>query len=60
MFKFFKNLFKNKNHIWLDGMEIIIDKRNGKMKVLSDKYLTESEIRELFEKYVIGENNGNL
>lgn len=60
MFKFFKNLFKNKNHICLEDMEIIIDKKNGKMKVLSDKYLTESEIRELFEKYVIGENNGNL
>lgn len=56
MFKFFKNLFSNKNHIYIDGMEIIVDKKKGKMKILTDNYLTEKQIKKLFEKYVLGED----
>ena len=58
MFKFFKNLFKNKNKkkICVDGMEIYVDKNKGKMKIVTDAYLTERQIRILFEKYVLGEN----
>jgi hypothetical protein len=56
LFKFLKNVFKNKNHIYVDGMEIIIDKKKGKMKILTDSYLTEHQIKKLFEKYVLGEN----
>ena len=56
MFKFFKNLFRNKNHIYVDGMEIIIDKKKGRMKIITDSYLTEHQIKKLFERYVLGED----
>lgn len=57
MFKFFKNLFKNKDRqkIYVDGMEITIDKRKGQMKIVTNEMLTESQIKSLFEKYVLGE-----
>ena len=56
MFKFLKNLFRNRNHIRVDGMEIIVDKKKGRMKILTDTYLTEEQIKKLFEMYVLGEH----
>ena len=58
MFKFFKNLFKNKSKkkIYVEGMEIIVDKDKGKMKIITNACLTEQQIKKLFEKYVLGED----
>lgn len=62
MFKFLKNLFKDKNKkkIYVDDMEIIIDKKKGQMKVLTDTYLTEEQIVKLFRQYVLEEEDGNV
>ena len=58
MFKFFINLFKNKNKkkVVLSGMDIEIDKKKGTMIIKTSEKLTEYQIKKLFEKYVLGED----
>ena len=58
MFKFFINLFKNKNKkkVVLSGMDIEIDKKKGTMIIKTSEKLTEHQIKKLFEKYVLGED----
>lgn len=56
MFKFFMNLFKNKNKIKLEDMEIEINKKKGTMVIKTKRNLTEKQIKKLFEKYVLGED----
>lgn len=54
MFKFLMNLFKRKRNDY-EHVEVTVDREKGVMIIKSSEHLSERQLRELFEKYVLGD-----
>jgi hypothetical protein len=48
------NLFKRKRNDY-EHVEVTVDREKGVMIIKSSEHLSERQLRELFEKYVLGD-----